>query len=323
MIICIREGIKEINTNLPDMGKTEFKLVYCPNVVSLLSVLNIFRRSLHVDGSIDLSDGSLLTENVGTSIGRLLMERVNLLNLMNDKISFLQSHESSNPNVFKLTSIPMGSLDDHHETIELQTKMLIVQVLFDIYKIVSVELHRRTNCSDVHNFDFFDGCPTCTNDFLMRGEYQTMVDSVRESLPLNGRIVKFQYDPFQQETIYECKQIKFIETSREEKAEEKFQKQCELGRYALQLDLEPKPIREYGGLFTNFRVKCGSVNNVVNHKSIKLSSLINGVLLDGGNHDFTADVNVILRLINGSPKRHSPEKNFGKHKRFGKIPTIF
>ena len=30
----------------------------------------------------------------------------------------------------------------------------------------------------------------------MRGEYQTIVDIVRESLPLNGRDVKFQYDPF-------------------------------------------------------------------------------------------------------------------------------
>ena len=84
MIIWIRESIKEINTNLHDIGKTEFKLVYSPNVASLLSVLNIFRRSLHGDGSSNLSDGSLLTENVGASIGQLLMERVNLFNLMND-----------------------------------------------------------------------------------------------------------------------------------------------------------------------------------------------------------------------------------------------
>ena len=115
------------------MGKMEFKLVYSPNVVSLLSVLNIFRRSLQGDGSINLSDASLLAENIGATIGRLLMERVNLLNLMNNKISFLRSHESSYPNVLKLTSIPMGSLDDHRGIIELQTKMLVVQVLFDIY----------------------------------------------------------------------------------------------------------------------------------------------------------------------------------------------
>ena len=125
-----------------------------------------------------------------------------------------------------------------------------------------------------------------------------MVDSVRESLSMNGRDVKFQYDPLQQETIYECKQIKFIETSRKEKAEEKFQKQSKLGRYVLQLDLVPKPIREYGSLSMNFHVKCRSVNNVINHKSFKLSSLIDGALLDGGNHDFTTDVNAILILIN-------------------------
>ena len=134
------------------------------------------------------------------------------------------------------------------------------------------------------------------NGFLMRGEYQTMVDSVRESLPLNSRDVKFQYDPFRQETIHEYKQIKFIETSREEKAEEKFQKQSESGRYALQLDLVPKPIGEHGSLSTNFRVKCRSVDNVVNHKSFKYSSLINGILLDGGNHDFTADVYADIKI---------------------------
>ena len=160
--------------------------------------------------------------------------------------------------------------------------------------------------------DFFDTCPTCTNGFLMKGEYQIMVDSVRENLPLNGRDVKFQYDPLRQEAIYKGKQIKFIETSREEKAEEKFQKQSELGRYALQLDLVPKPIREYGGLSTNFHVKCRSVNNVINYKSFKFSSLSNCVL--EGNHDITADVNAILRLINESPKCRDPEKISGNIK---------
>ena len=72
MIICIREGINEINANLRDMGRTEFKLVCSLNVVSLLSVLNVFRRSLYVDGPIDLSNGCILTENVGASIGRLI-----------------------------------------------------------------------------------------------------------------------------------------------------------------------------------------------------------------------------------------------------------
>ena len=125
MIICIREGLKEINTTLRDMDKPQFKLLYSPSVVNLLSVLNMFRRSLE-DNDLNLSDSSLLTESVGSSIGCMLIERANLLNLISDKVSFLRSHENANLNVFKLTSIPIGSLDEHRGISDLQTKMVVI-----------------------------------------------------------------------------------------------------------------------------------------------------------------------------------------------------
>ena len=94
MIICIRDGLKEINNTLRDMDKPQFKLLYSPGVVNLLSILNKFRQSLEDNGYLNLSDSRLLTESVSSSIGRMLMERANLLNLISDKISFLQSHQT-------------------------------------------------------------------------------------------------------------------------------------------------------------------------------------------------------------------------------------
>ena len=168
------------------MDKPQFKLLYSPSVVNLLSILNKFRQSLEDDGDLNLSDSRLLTESMGSSIGSMLMERANLLNLMSDKISFLQSHKNTNLNVFKLTSVLIGLLDEHHGISDLQTKMMTIQILFDVYKVVSIELHRKVNRTEVHSTDFFDCCPSCVNGFLMKGEYQTMVDSVRECLPLIG-----------------------------------------------------------------------------------------------------------------------------------------
>ena len=166
-------------------------------MVNLLCILNKFRQNLH-GGDLNLSDSRLLTESMGSSIGHMLMERANLLNLMSDKISFLQSHENTNLNVFKLTSVPIGSLDKHHGISDLQTKMMTIRILLDVYKVVSTELHRKVNRTEVHCTNFFDHCPSCVNGFLMKGEYQTMLDSVRECLPLIGRFdgnVKFRCDP--------------------------------------------------------------------------------------------------------------------------------
>ena len=63
--------------------------------------------------------------------------------------------------------------------------MHVIQVLFDLYKLISIELHRQTDYeSKEHNHDFFHRCPTCMTGYLMRSEYQTMIDCIGESLPL-------------------------------------------------------------------------------------------------------------------------------------------
>ena len=82
--------------------------------------------------------------------------------------------------------------------------MTVLQILFDVYKVVSVELHRRSSAI------FMDCCPTCTNGYLMKEEYQSMIDSIRECVPLNG--VHFQDDVLRYEKIPSCEKIKFIET---------------------------------------------------------------------------------------------------------------
>ena len=64
------------------------KLLYSPSVVNLLSLLNAFRSSQK--GALgklplDLTDRELLFENVGSLIGAMLMERVNLLRDLDEK----------------------------------------------------------------------------------------------------------------------------------------------------------------------------------------------------------------------------------------------
>ena len=46
MVMCIKEGMSIINKSLKDRGREpSFKLLYSPNIVNLVSLLNTFRRS--------------------------------------------------------------------------------------------------------------------------------------------------------------------------------------------------------------------------------------------------------------------------------------
>ena len=70
-------------------------------------------------------------------------------------------------------------------------KLTAVQVMFDLYKLISIELHRG------NEVNFFSCCPTCTNGHLMKEEYQTLIDSVRESVPMKN--VMCSKDPLRHE----------------------------------------------------------------------------------------------------------------------------
>ena len=94
--------------------------------------------------------------------------------------------------------------------------MYVIQVLFDLYKLVSIELHHQTDYeSKEHNHDFFHRCPTCMTGYLMRSEYQTMIDCVRESLPLKqnktSQFVQLHRDPLRHEMLTDTGNITFVE----------------------------------------------------------------------------------------------------------------
>ena len=132
-----------------------------------MSLLNTFRRSEkgscaneEEESIVDLSDVNLIKENVGSLIGHMLDERCDLLSEVSEKITFLRSSSSVNANIDRVTGLPSDIVDTHKGVVDLQTKMLVVQALFDLYKVISIELHRRVDYKSKYEFhdrgrDFF------------------------------------------------------------------------------------------------------------------------------------------------------------------------
>ena len=171
MTMCIRRGLKEINEELKSLNKEEFKLIYSPNIPNLLSMLNIFRRSLGNSDDVNLSDSIMLTEDVGSIVGCLLRERANLIDMVDEKVSSIRVRGGVHKAAYQLTSIPkMAIPDSHHGISLLQTKMSMIQMLFDTYKIISMELHRKSEKFTLSSAKFFNRCPSCTNGYLVKGE---------------------------------------------------------------------------------------------------------------------------------------------------------
>ena len=88
---------------------------------------------------------------------------------------------------------------------------------------------------------------TCTNAALMKGEYQAMVDSFRESLRLNrgtGRVM-FHEDHARHELIKYSNQLMFVELPSKVFADDfcddefMFQRHGEVSRQGLILDHHP------------------------------------------------------------------------------------
>ena len=117
--------------------------------------------------------------------------------------------------------------------------------------MITIELHRKSDHGGSNN-DSFYRCHSCSNGDLMKGEYQAMINSVRECLPLVGRqigrlggSVIFQCDPIRLEHINGADQLKFLETCLKMSCgdffqeERFFQMQSEIGTHGLQLDLVP------------------------------------------------------------------------------------
>ena len=162
-------------------------------------------------------------------------------------------------------------VNDHKNTVYYQTKMLVIQALFDLYKVISIELHRRVDYKNRSNksADFFERCPSCINGYLMKNEYQTMIDSIREPLLLingmNGHFAKLRRDPIRHEAISDTGNLSFIEncSSSVNNEEMTFQRMSELARYGLNLDMVPNQFRKYNNNDDD-HIRCRSVNNVLN-----------------------------------------------------------
>ena len=140
---------------------------------------------------------------------------------------------------------------EHEGVTDLQTKMMVVQVLFDLYNVITIELRRKVS-ANYTNSEFINRCPSCLNGSLMRGEYQAMVDSIRECLPLQNRMnedyVMLERDPLRHEHV-NGNQLKFIDACSSKGGSEHEQSKLysvdELGRYGLRLDLVPTPFLKY------------------------------------------------------------------------------
>ena len=109
---------------------------------------------------IDLSDVNLLKEIVGSLIGRMPDKRCNLLSEVSEKITFLRNSSSENLNIYGVTGLLSDIVNTHKGVVDLQTEMLVVQALFDLYKVISIELHRRVDYKSKYKFhdrstDFF------------------------------------------------------------------------------------------------------------------------------------------------------------------------
>ena len=198
---------------------------------------------------------------------------------------------------------------EHEGVTDLQTKMMVVQVLFDLYKVITIELHRKVS-ANYTNSDFFDRCPSCLNGSLMRGEYQAMVDSIRECLPLqnrmNGDYVTLECAPLRHEHV-NGNQLNFIDVCSSkgcgEHEQRKFHSVDDLGRYGLRLDLVPTPFLKYeaSNKSINQQLKCRSVNNMLNCRPRSSSTIAFSLLSDIDPRDETIlEINSIMRLLNKS-----------------------
>ena len=175
--MCIKEGMSIINKSLKDRRREpSFKFLYSPNIVNVLSLLNTFRHSEkgtfaneEEESIIDLSDANLLKENVGSLIGRMLDERCNLLSKVSEKITFLgNSSWEKNSNIDRVAGLPSDIVNTHEDVVDLQTKMLVGQALFDVYKVLALNYIDASIIKVNINFMtgariFFERCPLCVN----------------------------------------------------------------------------------------------------------------------------------------------------------------
>ena len=223
--------MKKINECIGQVNK--FRPIFSPSVVYLLKSLNVLRCSLDVD--MELTCIELISEKHGSLLGAMLSERNSLINDAAFNLNCLRNENASS------LAIPTDhpTADVHTKTDKLQTMVVAFNVLFDVFKILSIELHRKKGN------DFYSTCPTCTEGWLMKTEHQSVIESIREYMPLNDCLIDFDEDPLRFEHISPGS-IMFVDTQcgGNRNFVHGYMTQADISRMGSNCDLVPEPYRE-------------------------------------------------------------------------------
>ena len=236
VVHCLRHVMKNINDRVVRLwGQCLFRPIFSPSVLSMLKVLNSLCRAFELQD--ELTSLELMNEKTGSMVGALIEERKDLLNKANASIVFMRRNYGKG---FWLDDAFKGDkmVNDSHELMnELQTKMTVFQVLFYVYKVLSIELHRG-ECTS-----FFTCCPMCTDGYLMKEELQTLIDSVRECLPIENVLIDNEEDLLHHEKMFpssmmftesQCSNGNFVQS---------FVMQANISRQSSNCDLVPMLLR--------------------------------------------------------------------------------
>ena len=139
---CLPHAMKTINDKLvPITGHRSFRPIFSPSVTCLLKVLNALRRSFELTD--ELTSLNLMSEKNGSIIGAMLQERNDLLDAADINLSYMRCSEGTNFKLDHAFRFEGGDQNDnsHGHVNDLQTKMSTFNVLFDVYKLLSIELH--------------------------------------------------------------------------------------------------------------------------------------------------------------------------------------
>ena len=226
----LRYTMKKINECVGQVNN--FRLIFSPSMVHLLKSLNVLRRSLDVDSELTCIE--LISEKHGSLLGAMLNERHSLINDAGFNLNCLRNENASS------STIPTDhpTADVHTKADKLQTMVVVFNVLFDVLKILSIELHRKKGN------DFYSTCPTCTEGWLMKTECQSVIESIREYIPLNDCLIDFDEDPLRFEHIspgsimfvdIQCGNHNFVHG---------YMTQVDISRMGSNCDLVPEPYRE-------------------------------------------------------------------------------
>ena len=226
----LRYAMKKINECIGQVNK--FRPIFSPSVAYLLKSLNVLPHSLDVD--MELTCIELISKQHGSLLEAMLSERYSLINDAGFNLNCLWNENASS------SVIPTDhpTADVHTKADKLQTMVVAFNVLFNVFKILSIELHRKKEN------DFYSMCPTCTEGWLMKTERQSVIERIREYIPLNDCLIDFDEDPLRFEHIFPGS-ITFVDTqSGNCNFVHGYMTQVDIIRMGSNCDLVPEPYRE-------------------------------------------------------------------------------